>query len=151
MALPNTIIVTGFAGRRHEDLAGSENILPGHFVRPNGTAVDNGSRATVVLMDTAGADYETRIVIEDQLVGGTVDTEVDTVGVLQTYTPNPGEIGLARLTSGVSYDEGDRLIYANDGSLKKTTGTPYKVVATIREAIDLSGESTHKLGKVTFA
>lgn len=151
MALPNTIIVTGFAGRRHEEICGTASTLPGMFVRPNGTAIDNGCRATVVQMDTAGADYETRIVIEDMLVGGTVDTVFGVGDTIQTYTPNPGEIGLARLTYGVSYDEGDRLIFSNDGTLKKFTGTPYKVVATIREAIDLTAEVATKLGKVTFA
>ena len=151
MALPNTIIVTGVAGRRHEDIAGEDNILAGHFVVPNGTAIDNGCRATVVTVPTAGMDVETRIVLEDSLAGKGTDSEYDTGATMQTYTPVAGEIGLARLTHSVSYDEGDQLIFADDGSLKKTTGSPLKTVAVIREAIDLSAIVVNSLGKVTFA
>ncbi len=152
MANVNTILVTGFAGRRHEDVSGSDNVQPGCFVRVNGTAVDGSGRNTVVLMDAAGGDYETRIVLEDSLSGGTTtDGDFDTGAPLQTYTPTPGEVVMGRLTTNVSYDEGDRLIFSNDGSLKKHTSTPDKVVATVKEAIDLTGLSGNRLGKVTIA
>ena len=64
--------------------------------------------------------------------------------------PSPGRTANAMLTLGVSYSPGDILIYAGDGSLKKTTGTPLRYIAEIDVAIDLTAAVVNTLGQVRF-
>lgn len=151
MALTNVIILTG-DGRYHEDLAGAAGILPGMLVMPTGAAIVNGVQGTAVVHATAGGDTGTRVALADTLQGLGNDTAYTSGQPMPTYTPTPGSVLQLRLTFGVSYDEGDILISAGDGTLKKTTGTPDKVFARVREAIDYTSEATTPgLGKVTVA
>lgn len=148
MALHNTIVLSEGRGNYSEAVAGAANIYPGHLVMMNA----DGPPDEAVVFATAGGDTETLIVVEDGLVGGTVDTVYTNGGLMKLYSGQPGDVVQMRLTYGVSYARGDVLIAANDGSLKKTTGSPVKVFGRIEEAIDYTSESTlNKLGKVRLA
>lgn len=147
MALANTILLSECEGNSSEALAGASGIYPGMLVMPTSAVPD-----TAVVHATAGGDTETLIVVEDGLVGGTVDTVYASGGLMKLYSGEPGDVVQMRLTYGVSYARGDVLISAGDGSLKKTTGSPAKVFGRIEEAIDYTSESTlNKLGKVRLA
>lgn len=143
MALANTIVVSG-EGVYSELLAGAGSIKPGMLVMPN-------SSNKAVVHATAGGDTETLVVREDSLQGLTVDDAYTADEPMHLYTPQPGSIIQFRLTGSVSYDEGDILISAGDGTLKKTTGTPYKVYGRISEAVDYSAVAGGGLGKVKVA
>lgn len=145
MALSNTIIVSG-EGVYQELLAGASSIKPGMLMMTTGA-----TPSTAVIHATAGGDTETLVVIEDSLQGATVDTAFTSGDPMRGYTPQPGSIIQFRLTGSVSYDEGDILISAGDGLLKKTTGSPAKVFGRIHEAVDYSAVAGGGLGKVKVA
>lgn len=148
MPLSNTILLSECRGNYSEAVAGAADIMPGHLVMMNA----DGPPDEAVVFATTGGDTETLIVVEDGMIGGTVDTPYPNGGVMKLYSGQPGDVVQMRLTRGVSYARGDILISANDGSLRKTTGTPSKVFGRVEEAIDYTSEATtNKLGKVRLA
>lgn len=140
MAIHNTIVISG-DGEYFEKLTGEANVLPGMILET--TTAD-----AVVSHNTAGGFGSGMVAIEDGLTGNTVDTVYGNGALLKGIIPRPGSILQIRLTDGVSYDEGNLLISAGDGTLKKTTGSPTKVYGEIAEAVDYSVAVSVRLGKV---
>jgi len=141
MPVLNTIILTGDGNQWEEKLAGAAGILPGHLLQP--TTADG-----VVVHSASGGAGATAVAVEDAIMGGTVDTVYDDANYVRYVFPSPGDILQMRLTAGVAYVIGDKLISGGAGALLKTTGTPLKTFGEIVEAADYTVGAAVRLGKV---
>ena len=121
--------------RQEEALAGG-TVTPGMLIELNGSAA-------VIAHNSEGAVAERAFAAEDALQGAVVGTDYDAADLVTYILPVKGACVNALLKAGYSYDEGDILISAGDGTLIQASeissgGTVYDNIAICTEALDLS-------------
>lgn len=110
------------------ELPAGTTIYPGYLLQED----SNGD-----LQVATGTTIEGELIFaqEDALQGKTTADTYTDGDMVSAIIPKRGAIVLAFLAASTTYKKGDQLMSAGDGTLKKVTGTYYKVLATIVEAI----------------
>lgn len=118
---PKRIHLLNSAQGRYEEGRGSGVIKPGMLLGNTSTA------GQVIAHQSAATFAERNFALENALQGKTIDDNYADGDLVFIINANPGDVVYAWLAAGESVTPADSLTSNGDGTLKKASGTNYRV------------------------
>lgn len=117
-------------------------VATGETLKP-GMLIDRIAAGTFQVHKTAGGGGEFLLMIEDGLIGDSVD-DARTAGQLVRFIkPKPGDVVYVRIPpSATAIVIGDDLVSNGDGKFKKTAGSSNTVFGSAEDAYDNSANAS---------
>jgi len=134
----NTIKLKKYNDIINEEVA-NEAITPGQLVELR-------SDGKIQKHSTAGDYAATRVALEDELQGNTVEDDYASDDQVQVWDVTPGEEVLVAIESGDSPSVGDKLESAGNGNVTTgTTGNAVKLFVVVDGTKVIDDQSNHRV------